>query len=362
MTLALSLPEPTVEVVPGRSSPLVAVVRNDGGEAQRVRLEVSGRAAAWVQVGAAGPSTDWQVVEPGHAVDVTLLVTPPRGAAVPGQLVPFTVRLSAPGASRPTGVATGLVLVCAPVPVSAVLVPQDPHAAGPGSYLVELTTDDPGGVLVTLRGTSSGTGATVAVDPVAVRVPPGSVARADVRVRPGRPAVWRTRQHPFEVVWETEAADGLARGSLRGRLDSPPVLPRPVTALLLLGLVTVLGLGVVLLSPLGGRDGGSADGGQGSTASTQPNAGPPGDGPLAVVGTELLTADASASLRRAQQRAAALQHPPGTATDVLDASAVPGWEAGFWLLVVHGFADADAARAFCDGPDGPPGCRVVERA
>ena len=344
MTLHLSLPEPTVEVVPGRSSTLVAVVRNDGDEPQRVHLDVGGRAASWVQVAGA-----WQDVGPGAALDVTLLVAPPQGAVVAGQLVPFTVRVSTPASDRPCGVATALVLVCAPVPVTAVLGPAGPTSTGSGSYVVDLTTDDPAGVLVTLRGAPAGT---VTVDPVAVRVPPGDVARAGVRVRPARPALWRTLQHPFEVVWETEAADGLARGSVTGRLDQPPVLPRPVTALLLLGLVAVVALGVVLLSPVGEPDGGSA-GRQGQTSTP---ADPPPEGPAAVVGTELKTDDPTASLLRAKQRAAALPHPAGTTTGVLDAAVADDWEDGFWLLVVSGFPDPDAAQAFCVDR---PGCKAL---
>ncbi len=39
-----------MEVVAGGATTSTAVLRNDGDEAQRVRLEVGGRAAAWVRL------------------------------------------------------------------------------------------------------------------------------------------------------------------------------------------------------------------------------------------------------------------------------------------------------------------------
>ena len=366
MTVSLTLPEPTVEVVPGHATSVAALLRNDGDQPQRVRLDVGGRAAPWLRVAdRPDEASEGWLLGAGERLTVTLLVSPPGGAAVPGQLVPFTVRATSSASSRPSGTATGLVLIRAPVPVTAALVPAGSSAPGAPSHVVELSTDDPAGVLVTLRAAATSPGATVTVEPVAVRVQPGSPARADVVVRPRRPALWGPRQHPFDVVWETEAADGLARGWLTGRVEQPAFLPKAVTLLLLLGLVAVLGLGVAVLSPFGGPSD-STDGAQPRAgASVQPSSsggqGRP-DGVAVVVDTEPQTADLAASRRDAEERAAELVRPPGTTTEVLDARDVPGYEPGFWLLVVGGFPDVDAARAFCDRPEAPAGCTVLQRS
>jgi hypothetical protein len=365
VTLTLTLPEPTVEVVAGRCTAVDVLLLNDGGGSQRVRLDVAGRAAPWVHItapdGSDRSAEGWQVVGPGKSLTVSLRVSPPRGAAVPGQLVPFSVRATPPDSRRPAAAATGLVLISAPVPVTATLVPATSPAAGTWQHVVELSTDDPAGVLVTLRGTTSSAGATVTVEPVAVRVEPGSPARADVVVRPRRPAVWRTRAHPFEVVWETDTADGLARGAVTGRLDQPPVLPRAVTVLLLGGLLAVLGLGVATLWP-SGEPGSREPAGGGQPATADPGQPTPLSGPLAVVGTEVKGADPAASRRLAEQRAAAVQSPRSTTAGVVDGSTLQGWDPDFWVLVVSGFFDVEAAQAFCDSrsrPDRPSSCRVV---
>ena len=351
MTLSVTLPEPTVEVVAGRSASVEVRVADDGSEEQRVRLVLAGRAAGWLQLaGADGTAPPALTVAAGGTATVTLVVSPPRGAAVPGQLVPFSVQATTPDVRRPAAVATGLVLFAAPVPVTAVLVPATARAARSSQHVVELGTDDAAGVLVTLHVATPQPGTTVTVEPVAVRAQPGLSARADVVVRTGRPAVWAAREHPFEVVWETHGADGLARGSVTGRLQQSPLLPAPVTVGLVLALLAVLGVGVWALRPPGERPSDRTGVARADVdrATSAPSTPAPVRGPVAVVHTQLKGTDAQASRQLAEQRAAGVQLPAGTEVAVVDGGAL-GLNPAFWLVVVRGFPDDAAAQEFCAG-------------
>lgn len=358
MTLSLTLQETTVEVVAGGSTPVPVLVENRGPSPVRVVLELGGRAAAWLHLADATASD--VPLGPGESRTLTLRLSPPRGAAVPGQLLAFRVRAAVRDDPAASAVATGLVLISAPVPVTARLEPTSARTTSASHHVVELTTEDPTGVLVTLRGGTTVSGATVTVDPVAVRVEPGGPARAAVTVRPRHPAL-RSREHVFEVVWETDGTDGLARGTLGGRLVQPPVLPPVVAVVLAVALVLLLGSTAAALWPE--RSGAGASAAVDGTPQPPDGAPPPppaagADVPVVVHSQFKAPDDPEGSRADAAQRGAALRLPPGARVEVVDSSTVQ-WVDGYWLVVVRGLGDRAAADFCRTPPAGVGSCRPL---
>lgn len=352
MTLTVTLPETTVDVVPGSSTVLAVHLTNSGADAVRCTVAVGGRASTWIRVVDGTPSS----LAPGATATLSLLVAPPAGSATSGQLVPFAVLAVSDDGGRASGRATGLVLVGSRVPVTASIVPATAQAAGLTRHVLELTTEEPTGVLVTLSGVPGTSGATVTVDPVAVRVDPTRPAQAAVTVRPRRPAVLGTRPHPFEVVWETEGPDGLARGSVAGRLEQRPHLPPALTGVLALVLLGGVVVGLLALWPPAGEAPTTTAAPSGPPASS---GGPAQRGPVAVLHAQLMDRDPGVSRAVAEEVASSVTVTDGLRAQVVDSATVPPGSTGFWLVVVSGFGDTAEAEAFCRSRPPSTPCRMA---
>ncbi len=87
MPIRIRLGQEEVQVEPGNSAQLVAIVRNEGDQPDEVALEVEGIATEWCAI----PIPSFHV-EPGQEVQERILIRPPRSAESRAGTYPLVVR------------------------------------------------------------------------------------------------------------------------------------------------------------------------------------------------------------------------------------------------------------------------------
>lgn len=336
--LGLALAEPTVEVAPGGRAAIRAEVTNGGPDAVRARVRVSGRASSWV----GGPDGDVVHVPAGGAETVTLAVRPPRSHA-DGELVPFVVHVD--GAEGDHASASGLVVLVAQRGADVAVTPRSVTTRRTADYEVELRGVGEAGV-VALRAAPDGSRLRLWLHAPTVAVPAEGTASVRLTVQATRPALLAPVRHDVAVAWEL-LGDGEGRGTARAVLHQRPVLPLPVTLLVLAAvfLATVVGARVLL-----GRDPLPFAVPGVPAASSGPADPTPVTTPYVQLDAVPQGADPEASRALADELADDLGAAGVPGVRVVDNADLPGGvavDAPFWVLVVDGFDDLGEATAFC---------------
>ncbi|NEC65823.1 hypothetical protein [Streptomyces sp. SID9727] len=251
MSLTASLDASTVSAAPGVETAVPLQVRNSGRTVEEYRFEVVGACAAWAAVEPAVLS-----LYPGDAGTVSLMLRPPRDAAVPAGETPFGVRVVPTGEQGETVVPEGRVTVLPFTETTAELVPRGSHGALAGRH--QLAVDNRGNTPVTVRlGAQPGTErARVVFAAPELHVAPGQAEFAKLRVRPVK-RMWRGTPvtHPFQVFAATRVAEGqdpVEPVLVDGSYEQEPLLPRWLPRALITAAVLVLalvGLWYALLRP-----------------------------------------------------------------------------------------------------------------
>jgi hypothetical protein len=349
--LGVLLSDATVEVPPGGRATLRAEVTNAGAEPVSARVRVTGRASSWLTPAEGGDVVD---VPPAGGRTVTLLARPPR--TVGGGLVPFAVHVEADDGGRAS--ATGLVVVVPDKQVEVSIAPASVTARRTAEYTVELRSAGEPGVVAVTPGARA-TRLRRWLDAPTVAVAPDGTASVGLLVQAARPALLAPVRHDVVVDWEL-LGDGDAHGTARAVLQQRPLLPLPVTLVVLLVtfLVVVVGARVLL-----GRDPFPSDlfGSKPAATDTQASG---VTVPYVHLGAVPQDPDRDAALESARDRAAALAEKGIAGVRVVPSSelpdAAPGDGLALWVLVLDGFADAAEARTFCDEHErAAPGCTAV---
>ncbi len=184
-------------VYPGGEAHSEITVRNTGQVVDSFALGVIGDAAAWAMC-------EPQVLSlfPGQSAAAHVIVRPPLGPHVPHGPLPFAVRVTS--SEDPTGsvVEEGLLDIGQMPLVTADLEPRTGRSRGlrPSRHKVIVGNHGNAPASVELIGGDDADMVFVQVTPPGLMVPPGSTARARVRVR--RRRFWRgaRESHPFHVV------------------------------------------------------------------------------------------------------------------------------------------------------------------
>lgn len=338
------LDEPSLDVEPGgevRAQVIVTGGGTDGGNVERLRLEVLGDASRWAQV-----EPRHITVAPGEEQVVELVFRPPHASSAPAREIPFGVRaLSLEDRDRAV-VAEGEIVV---TPVRDLVARIEP-GAGAGrwgaGYRVALHNRGVIPVRVRLSGTDPHGRLRFAVAPAEAEVPPGGSATALVSVRTRSPRLaGRPQKHGFAV--EYRGVDAGSAGRLSGWFEQRAVLPTAVAVVagLLVAAVLVGGvvLGVRLLWPKGGPVGGLG----GGPAPTAP-APDPVSGFIVLYGPPTPVDDV-VNAKAAEQFAARLQQAGVNARVVnsRESDQLDDGPRGLLYVLQDGFPNEQSAQAEC---------------
>ncbi|MEI7034375.1 hypothetical protein [Streptomyces pratensis] len=251
MSLTASLDASSVTAVPGEETALPLQVLNSGRTVEEYRFEVVGACAAWSTVEPAVLS-----LYPGDSGTVSLVLRPPRDAAVPAGESTFGIRVVPAGGQDDTVVPEGRVTVLPFHETTAELVPRGSTGARSGRH--QFAVDNRGNVPVTVRlGAQPGTEqARVAFAVPELRIEPGHAKFARLRIRPAK-RMWRGTPvtHAFQVFAAPQPAEGEeppAPVLVDGSYQQEPILPRWLPRALITAavvLIALVGIWYLLLRP-----------------------------------------------------------------------------------------------------------------
>ena len=225
----------TLEAGGAASVPLT--VRNDREVVDEYRFQVVGPLAGWATVEPAKVS-----VYPGGSATVTVLFRPPRSWEVLAGNAPYGVQVLPTQYPEDSVVAEGVVRVQPFYETTAELVPRTSEGRGGGTHRVAV--DNGGNVPVTVQLVARDPEERLVLEPspASLRIAPGTMQSASLRVRPRR-TMWRGARtaHPFTVSVDPDGGPGAV---LPGTHRQDPVLPgwspKLLKYLLILGLVALL--------------------------------------------------------------------------------------------------------------------------
>lgn len=260
VALSVSLAEAELTVDPGGFVRTEVRVRNKSAEPERVRLRVTGPAAAWSWV--VPPETD---VDPGAEVVMSLGFRLQRSPEPAAGTLAFDVAARGKAAATPDATASGHLTV---TPFRDLVVELDPPDATPtvptGHHLV---VENRGNVPETaiLRGSSDDADLEVALGSAVVEVTPGRRIPVPVTLRPGRRLLLQGRFLPYAVSVEPEGGEPI---TFSGELDHPARFSPVAAGLTILAVVAVI-FGLQLAAVSSGDSSSTAAGvSAGSTATT----------------------------------------------------------------------------------------------
>ncbi|MFI7582790.1 hypothetical protein ACH9DO_03240 [Kocuria sp. M1N1S27] len=233
----------TLEAGGAASVPLT--VRNDRDVVDEYRFRVVGPLARWATVEPATVS-----VYPGDSATVTVLFHPPRSWEVAAGNAPYGVQVLPAQHPQDSVVAEGVVGVQPFWETSAELVPRTSEGRGGGRHRVAVDNRGNTPVTVQLVPKDPEERLQLVLGAPALRIPPGTVQSADLKVRPRR-RMWRGTQtaHPFTVELRPDGGPGTV---LAGTHRQDPLLPgwspKIVKWLIVLGVLALLVLGAFVVT------------------------------------------------------------------------------------------------------------------
>lgn len=237
----LETPRPTLE--PGGAASVPLTVRNDGRLVDEYRFRVVGAVAPWAVV---EPAT--VPVYPGSSETVTVLFRVPRSWEAPAGDVPFGVQVLPTQHPQDTVVVEGVLRVLPFRETAAELVPRTSEGRSGGRHRVAVDNRGNATIEVQLVAKDPEERLQLGLRTSTLRIAPGTVQSADLRVRPLR-RIWRgtERAHPFVVEVRPDGGPGSV---LAGTHRQVPVLPRwslkVLKYVLVLGVIAALILAAVL--------------------------------------------------------------------------------------------------------------------
>ncbi|HET9519056.1 MAG TPA: hypothetical protein VFO77_15140 [Actinoplanes sp.] len=355
MTVEFRLRSTPIELVPGVAETVRFELFNRSPAPVAVRVALArGRVAGWADV----PQGELTVPGGGTAT-VELMFRAPAEQSPSGSLVPFTVHAVEAATGEPAGFATGLLTVVPPKPVTGELVARDERHG----FELRLSNRGETAAAVRIAVELDPRAGDVTAVPDAVHLLPGASATVAVRARPARPILGASRPY-FVVATVTDAYDqarpALLSATAAGRRTArvPGWLATTVAIVLALGVTAA-----VALSGIGQLPGGRSPKAAGTTPGTAPVA-PAAvtvSRPYALIEVFPHRGDdgGRAAAEAARDRLAATGMPVKL-VDSLSSDVLADGGAGFWVLLLDGFATAEAAQAFCtQWKDAAPKCRVT---
>ncbi|MCA2218199.1 COG1470 family protein [Jidongwangia harbinensis] len=336
MTVELTLPAEPVTLAPGVVTRVPVELRNLAAAPAALRLAVArGRAAGW----AVDPPA--VTVDPYATTGVDLVLQTPPDQPPSPSLVPFTVHALDAATGEPAGFATGLLTVALPVPVSGALTARtgEPHA-----FDLRLVNDSDRPAPVRITAELDPPAGSIAAEPAAVRLEPGESRTALVRAKPARPFMGTPKPY-FVVVAVTDAHDpdrpplftATGNGSRKPRVRS--WMAGTAAVVLALAATAAVALSDVRL-PLPGTK-------RAAKPAATPTT-PAVSRPYALVdvfphrGPDGGKAEAESQRARLDTAGMPVKLVDSLASDVLEDKGT-----GFWVLLQDGFANPEAAQAFC---------------
>ena len=271
MALSVSLERSELSLDPGGSVRVQVRVANRAATADRVRLAVTGAAAAWAWV--VPPELD---VPAGGEALAGIGFRVPRSSEVAAGRHDFVVLAASSREPGVEGTVTGSVTVTRFVELAVVLQPAD--AADP-SVPRQVSVANRGNVPLraTLSAISDDPGVDLELDPDVVTAEPGTAAPARLTVRAGGRPLLSGRTQSFVVTAVPDDAAGASPATVRGTLAQGPVLAGRTVGLAALGLAVVLVVAGLVAVSGGGDDTPSMVAASGTTASSgSAGAGAPG--------------------------------------------------------------------------------------
>jgi hypothetical protein len=231
-------------VVPGSSTAIPLVLRNQGLDTDTFALSVEGIPSAWVYAPTAAVS-----LAPGQQQEVTLSIQPPASDQARAGRHPFRILISSRGAPGQAAEA-GCILTIAPLTrFDTELRPQRVEAGQPARVVVE----NQGNVQQAFTVALSSPGGEVTFEPEEtqqVRVPPGELGLVEFAAKPrSRPFLGGQVSLPFTA--RVQAPDQQSR-NLSGEVVTRGLLPTwvlPAVLVVILGIIAT----VVLVAVLGGE-------------------------------------------------------------------------------------------------------------
>ncbi|MFI7482630.1 hypothetical protein ACH9EU_09445 [Kocuria sp. M1R5S2] len=253
MSVSATVEVPRTTLEPGGAASVSLTVSNDGDLVDEYRFRVVGSLARWASVEPESVS-----VYPGSSTTVTLLFRVPRSWEVPAGEAPFGVQVLPAQHPHDTVVVEGVVEVLPFWESSAELVPLTSEGRAGGRHRVAVDNRGNTTLEVQLEAKDPEERLQLVPGPATMRIAPGTVQSADLRVHPRR-RVWRGTQqaHPFTVEVRPDRGP---RSVLAGTHRQDPMLPRWSLKAGVVGIVLALlaALAVVTVPVVGGALGTAA--------------------------------------------------------------------------------------------------------
>jgi hypothetical protein len=245
MTTAAVLDPPQLDLPPGGEASCLLTVRNDTDIVEGYQVEVLGDAEAWADV---NPPT--LRLYPGSDASVMISFRMPRTAKVAVREIPFAVRVTP--MERPDNIVVpeGLLRVGALAELGGDLLPETSKARRSAQHDVAIDNTGNVPVRVTVQGSDPEEALTVRSRPVALVIPPGQAAIAQLRVK-HRSWLWKGKPVPrkFRVsVTSPDVPPVLLEGTAVQRPVVGPWMWKAALALLALALIAA-GLWAGLVKP-----------------------------------------------------------------------------------------------------------------
>jgi hypothetical protein len=230
--------------VPGSSTAIPLVLRNQGLDADTFALSVDGIPSAWVYAPTAAVS-----LAPGQQQEVTLSIRPPASDQARAGRHPFRILVSSQGAPGQAAEAACILTIATLTRFDTELRPQRVEAGQPARIVVE----NQGNVQQAFTVDLQSPGGEVIFQPEEaqpVRVPPAEVGLVEFVARPrSRPFLGGEVSLPFTA--RVQAPDHETR-NLSGEVVTRGLLPTwvlPAVLVVILGIIAT----VVLVAVLGGE-------------------------------------------------------------------------------------------------------------
>ncbi|HET8754764.1 MAG TPA: PASTA domain-containing protein [Solirubrobacteraceae bacterium] len=196
----LLLDTPSVTVAAGGAGTLRGLIRNQSGLVDNYDFRVAGLPAEWVGPAPTAYLLPFGSGDGGHEAPFELVLTPPR--APEAEARPWPLEIEA--VSRSTGAVAArasATLVVEPYEeLGARAQPQRRRGRRGGTYAIEVSSRGNAPAVARLSGADTDAACDVRIDPPALQIAPGAVARARVRVKPHRTLWWgRPVEHRIDV-------------------------------------------------------------------------------------------------------------------------------------------------------------------